>query len=249
VAAATLACSAASVRYSIRRVTLHLIHGSLGRRRAVGSRPLRWRQSGGVPRLDCDAVGPRRVGGPIRMGPGVGLSGTVRSAGRASLWCWRVPAAHRTVRRWRALGETQTGRASPLRRHWQTLLSTSGHIDGVVRAEDVAGAVDVKQRVPGEHLERLVLTTPTASDLNASRRCAGPFRTCSTISTASLFSAPPSPAHHAVTGPNTALPGRSTYRVVGPAVTPLSQSASGSETSRRGHETPHGRSVVNGHLR
>ena len=33
----------------------------------------------------------------------------------------------------------------------------SGHIDGVARREDVAGAVDVKRGVPGKHLKALVL--------------------------------------------------------------------------------------------
>ena len=34
---------------------------------------------------------------------------------------------------------------------------SSGHIDGVARAEDMAGAVDVKRGVPGQHLEPFIL--------------------------------------------------------------------------------------------
>jgi hypothetical protein len=37
------------------------------------------------------------------------------------------------------------------------VLGPSGHADGGTVAEDVAGAVDVKHRVPGKHLEVLVL--------------------------------------------------------------------------------------------
>ena len=33
----------------------------------------------------------------------------------------------------------------------------SGHIDGVARRENVAGAVDVKRGVPGKHLKALIL--------------------------------------------------------------------------------------------
>ena len=37
------------------------------------------------------------------------------------------------------------------------VLGPSGHIDGVARAQDAAGAVDVKRGVPGQHLETLIL--------------------------------------------------------------------------------------------